>query len=97
MKIMSDLRDLARSTTVVTMPGKLPRPITREDCKKRPDLQPVRNMGKLAYAMQLFHLQDVRRSIRAAKITEEQKRELLAETQARFDAIKAEALQQFPE
>lgn len=91
------LRKLARSTTVVTMSRKLPPPITLKDCEKTPSLTMVRRAGKLTYAMQLFHLQDVRRDILAADITEEQKQELLIETQAKFDAIKTEALQQFPE
>lgn len=96
-KAMRDLRELANSTTVVTMPGKLPPPITLEDCKKKPGLTMVRRMGKLAYAMQLFHLQDVRRDIIASELTKDQKTELLTETEARFNTIKTECLQQFPE
>lgn len=91
-----DIQELARSTTVITKTTKLPPPITLQDCKKHPDLIMVRRAGKLAYAMQLFHLQDIRRGIMLSELTDPQKQELLAETRAKFDALKAEALQQFP-
>jgi hypothetical protein len=94
---MDEWRELARASTVVTMPGPLPPPITLEDCRKHPDLKLVRRFGKMAYAIQLFHIQDMRKDICTSSLTERQKDELLAETRIKFDTVKAEALRQFPE